>query len=328
MRPRPPQSFPSSFIRQWPLFLFHYHEHVFPKTSARLDIPLHATSVIRAITMRRDETWWVLKIDRTEPTSLEIEDLVEVIEKKPRESLQRVQYAKAIDHINNGEQNDVTSASSSTSMNEPKFGIIEILPIVLQKGVLKTNCIDSRDRTNRAQIVDGLVGLGRQLKALVQTKGLEIHIEEPLSSTLMLFYEEMGDALALQFTGSAAQNKEFWKQKGQWSAMNKLTRNIQHFVSNAYMDSEKQNSPNIEVVDVCILFQILGTFPTPTGKASNLEVLAWLAPAKGKSSRGEVRIDDKLGAPVLTRYQCSDEFPLWCRGACCYDQVQRALPCY
>ncbi|EEE50897.1 hypothetical protein OsJ_31389 [Oryza sativa Japonica Group] len=231
---------------------------------------------------KRDETWWVLKIDRTEPTSLEIEDLVEVIEKKPRESLQRVQYAKAIDHINNGEQNDVTSASSSTSMNEPKFGIIEILPIVLQKGVLKTNCIDSRDRTNRAQIVDGLVGLGRQLKALVQTKGLEIHIEEPLSSTLMLFYEEMGDALALQFTGSAAQNKEFWKQKGQWSAMNKLTRNIQHFVSNAYMDSEKQNSPNIEVVDVCILFQILGTFPTPTGKASNLEVLAWLAPAKGK----------------------------------------------
>uniref|UniRef100_A0A0E0QYL3 SAC domain-containing protein n=1 Tax=Oryza rufipogon TaxID=4529 RepID=A0A0E0QYL3_ORYRU len=247
----------------------------------------------------RDETWWVLKIDRTEPTSLEIEDLVEVIEKKPRESLQRVQYAKAIDHINNGlsndkqlmvihmdlktwscelfpcllmvgfaslahsdflhcqltttslpdhtlrEQNDVTSASSSTSMNEPKFGIIEILPIVLQKGVLRTNCIDSRDRTNRAQIVDGLVGLGRQLKALVQTKGLEIHIEEPLSSTLMLFYEEMGDALALQFTGSAAQNKEFWKQKGQWSAMNKLTRNIQHFVSNAYMVSEKQNSPNM-----------------------------------------------------------------------------------
>lgn len=121
------------------------------------------------------------------------------------------------------EQNDVTSASSSTSMNEPKFGIIEILPIVLQKGVLRTNCIDSRDRTNRAQIVDGLVGLGRQLKALVQTKGLEIHIEEPLSSTLMLFYEEMGDALALQFTGSAAQNKvyvtlklssqfEYWKE--------------------------------------------------------------------------------------------------------------------
>lgn len=115
---------------------------------------------------RRDETWWVLKIDRTEPTSLEIEDLVEVcfynllfknnlygsslidfayinqfpglvilcsssvffcnfahhtvhlhkpifqltiiqvIEKKPRESLQRVQYAKAIDHINNGLSND------------------------------------------------------------------------------------------------------------------------------------------------------------------------------------------------------------------------------
>lgn len=48
----------------------------------------------------------MLKIDRTEPTSLEIEDLVEVIEKKPRESLQRVQYAKAIDHINNGLSND------------------------------------------------------------------------------------------------------------------------------------------------------------------------------------------------------------------------------
>ncbi|KAL5223949.1 hypothetical protein ABZP36_010588 [Zizania latifolia] len=59
----------------------------------------------------------------------------------------------------------------------------------------------------------------------------------------------MGDSLAIiQYTGYAAQNKVSWKQRGQWSAISQrheLFRNVQRFVSNAYMDSEKQNAPDM-----------------------------------------------------------------------------------
>ena len=41
----------------------------------------------------------------------------------------------------------------------------------LQHGVLRTNCIDSLDRTNVGQFVYGLLALGRQLHALGISEG-------------------------------------------------------------------------------------------------------------------------------------------------------------
>uniref|UniRef100_A0A0D9XJ94 SAC domain-containing protein n=1 Tax=Leersia perrieri TaxID=77586 RepID=A0A0D9XJ94_9ORYZ len=223
-------------------------------------------------------------------------NLIKVIEKKPHESLLRVEFVKTIDHINKGlskdnqfkfvhldmknharscdvlpclvmvgsaslahtdflhcqltatshpddtqsQHNDVRSTTSTIHTTGPKFGTVEVLP--------DYNCIDCLDRTNVAQFAYGLVALGRQVATLVHNQGMEIGIDDPLSCTLIAFYEKMGDSLALQCTGSAAQNMVFWRLGGQWSAIcqwNELTRNVQRFVSNACMDSAKQNALNV-----------------------------------------------------------------------------------
>lgn len=78
---------------------------------------------------------------------------------------------------------------------------------MLQKGILRTNCIDCLDRTNVAQYAYGLVAFGRQLHALGLTESTTINLDNPLAEDLMGIYETMGDTLALQYGGSAAHNK-------------------------------------------------------------------------------------------------------------------------
>jgi phosphatidylinositol 3,5-bisphosphate 5-phosphatase len=82
-----------------------------------------------------------------------------------------------------------------------------LVPLLLQKGVLRTNCIDCLDRTNVAQFSYGLAALGRQLHALGLAEAHKIELHDPLVDDLMDFYERMGDTLAIQYGGSAAHNK-------------------------------------------------------------------------------------------------------------------------
>lgn len=77
----------------------------------------------------------------------------------------------------------------------------------LQRGVLRTNCIDCLDRTNVAQYAYGLVALGHQLHALGFIDVENIDLDSALADNLMKLYEAMGDTLALQYGGSAAHNK-------------------------------------------------------------------------------------------------------------------------
>ncbi|XP_060206017.1 phosphoinositide phosphatase SAC2-like [Lycium barbarum] len=118
----------------------------------------------------------------------------------------------------------------------------------LQRGVLRTNCIDCLDRTNVAQFAYGLVALGHQLHALGFIDVENIDLDSPLADNLMKLYEEMGDTLALQYGGSAAHNKIFSERRGQWRAATQsqeLFRTIQRYYSNAYMDAEKQDAINV-----------------------------------------------------------------------------------
>ena len=84
-----------------------------------------------------------------------------------------------------------------------------MVPLLLQKGVLRTNCIDCLDRTNVAQFAYGLTALGRQLHALGIIESPKIELHAPLADDLMDFYERMGDTLAIQYGGSAAHNKVY-----------------------------------------------------------------------------------------------------------------------
>ncbi|OEL19652.1 Phosphoinositide phosphatase SAC2, partial [Dichanthelium oligosanthes] len=227
-------------------------------------------------------------------------------EKKPRESLLRAEFAKAIHYINKGLTEDKrlkflhmdlsklsrrkgtnvlallnkvasdvlelteflhceisTSAKSEDASSgertvaKPHDGksssdqsecIAKLVPLFLQKGVLRTNCIDCLDRTNVAQFAYGLAALGRQLHALGFTETPKIELHAPLADDLMDFYERMGDTLAIQYGGSAAHNKIFCEQRGQWKAATQsqeFLRTLQRYYNNAYTDHEKQDAINV-----------------------------------------------------------------------------------
>lgn len=80
--------------------------------------------------------------------------------------------------------------------NDPQF----------QRGVLRTNCIDCLDRTNVAQYAYGLAALGRQLHAMGLTDNPKLDPDSSIAAALMDMYQNMGDALAQQYGGSAAHN--------------------------------------------------------------------------------------------------------------------------
>lgn len=104
-------------------------------------------------------------------------------------------------------------------------GNLPIKPPKLQRGVLRTNCIDCLDRTNVAQYAYGLAALGQQLHALGVTDNPKIDLDTPLANDLMGFYERMGDTLAHQYGGSAAHNKVFL-------SYNATLKNVFFFFSN------------------------------------------------------------------------------------------------
>ncbi|XP_022146583.1 phosphoinositide phosphatase SAC2-like [Momordica charantia] len=113
-----------------------------------------------------------------------------------------------------------------------------------QKGVLRTNCFDCLDRTNIAQYAYGLAALGQQLQTFGYLESSDIDLDDPIARHLMDIYEIMGDKLAMQYGGSPAHNKIFSERRGQWKPAIEyvdIVKSVQRFVSNVYMDEEKQN---------------------------------------------------------------------------------------
>ncbi|CAA7394982.1 unnamed protein product [Spirodela intermedia] len=137
--------------------------------------------------------------------------------------------------------------------------------LLLQNGVLRTNCIDCLDRTNVAQYAYGLAGLGQQLHELGLIDVAEIDLASPLADDLANLYEMMGDTLAIQYGGSGAHNQIFCEKRGQWKASiqsQELFRIIQRYYSNTYVDAEKQDAINL----------FLGHFQPQQGKPALWEL--------------------------------------------------------
>lgn len=103
-------------------------------------------------------------------------------------------------------------------------------PPMLQKGVLRTNCIDCLDRTNVAQYAYGLVALGLQLQTLGLIKAPNIGLDSHLAKELMGVYETMGDTLALQYGGSAAHNKVILIHFGKFFGFGYLDKVLTNFI--------------------------------------------------------------------------------------------------
>ncbi|KAK6944687.1 SAC domain [Dillenia turbinata] len=149
---------------------------------------------------------------------------------------------------NSGIEDAVDLDKQLSATNTVANGNHSAKPLMLQKGVLRTNCIDCLDRTNVAQYAYGLAALGHQLHALGIIDAPKIDLDAPLADELMGSYEKMGDTLAHQYGGSAAHNKIFSERRGQWKAATQsqeFFRTLQRYYSNAYMDAEKQDAINI-----------------------------------------------------------------------------------
>mmetsp|Transcript_26668 Transcript_26668/g.48007 ORF Transcript_26668/g.48007 Transcript_26668/m.48007 type:complete len:704 (-) Transcript_26668:3043-5154(-) len=109
-----------------------------------------------------------------------------------------------------------------------------------QVGVVRTNCIDCIDRTNGAQMLISNKALERQLMSM----GLILNLEKDceLYQVLNNMWEEMGDELALQYSGSAA-HKQISRSRGR-KAIEIMTSIKRHW-SNIVTDSRKQQSINL-----------------------------------------------------------------------------------
>ncbi|KAJ4908053.1 Phosphoinositide phosphatase SAC4 [Raphanus sativus] len=161
-------------------------------------------------------------------------------------------------------------------------GDCDIKPGRLQRGVLRTNCIDCLDRTNVAQYAYGWAALGQQLYALGIRDAPTIELDDRLSSALMGLYERMGDTLAYQYGGSAAHNKVFSERRGQWRAATQsqeFLRTLQRYYNNAYMDADKQDAINI----------FLGTFQPEKGRQAIWELRS---DSRSNGQNGEISIGE------------------------------------
>lgn len=117
-----------------------------------------------------------------------------------------------------------------------------------QSGVLRTNCIDCLDRTNVAQYAYGLAALGHQLFSLSLTDVPKVDPDSSIAGALMDMYQNMGDALAIQYGGSAAHNTVFHERHGKWKATTQsqeFLKSIKRYYSNTYTDGEKQDAINL-----------------------------------------------------------------------------------
>ncbi|PSC75191.1 phosphoinositide phosphatase SAC1 [Micractinium conductrix] len=128
-----------------------------------------------------------------------------------------------------------------------------------QHGVLRTNCIDSLDRTNVAQFTYGMLALGQQLHALGIAESAWLDPASSMARHLMDLWEHCGHTLALQYGGSEAHATFFQRQRGDWEATTQgrdLLTTVRRFYSNAWTDADKQGAINL----------FLGTFVPAPGR--------------------------------------------------------------
>lgn len=71
-----------------------------------------------------------------------------------------------------------------------------------QSGVLRTNCVDSIDRTNVAQFCVAKCALGYQLFSMGLIDSVHIDASSDIVHVLLDMFERMGDCIALQYGGS------------------------------------------------------------------------------------------------------------------------------
>ncbi|PRW58397.1 phosphoinositide phosphatase SAC1 [Chlorella sorokiniana] len=254
------------------------------------EIVLHRFDPLYAATRRHFE---LLREQYGDPVC--VLDLVKRVERRPRESVLGQEFAAAVRYLNQrlppGQDAQRVQYSAFDLSHKAKTAKKQLLtdlqrlqepvlhatgifvsagrhggaagapagPAREQHGVLRTNCIDSLDRTNVAQFTYGMLALGQQLHALGIAESAWLDPGSSLARHLMDSYEQMGHTLALQYGGSEAHATFFQRQRGDWEAATQsrdLLTSVRRFYSGMYTDAEKQDALNV----------FLGSFRPQAGK--------------------------------------------------------------
>ena len=114
--------------------------------------------------------------------------------------------------------------------------------IDVQRGVIRTNCIDSLDRTNEAQCFIGMYVLKKQLRKLgIILKSSEVKAASPLGIQFKNLFDDHGDLISLQYGGSKAHHSNLTKKKNFFqNVIPELVTSMKRHYANNFLDPQRQ----------------------------------------------------------------------------------------
>lgn len=118
----------------------------------------------------------------------------------------------------------------------------------LQKGIIRTNCIDCLDRTNAAQFIICKEALMHQLKGLgIISPKKTLDYDSDLINILTEMFHDHGDTIAVQYGGSNLVNTmDSYRRINQWSSHTRdILNSVKRIYSNSFMDLIRQEAINL-----------------------------------------------------------------------------------
>lgn len=118
----------------------------------------------------------------------------------------------------------------------------------VQKGIIRTNCIDCLDRTNAAQFIICKEALCHQLSSLnLISSTTTLDYDSDLVNILTEIFHDHGDTIAIQYGGSNLVNTmDSYRRINQWSSHTRdMLNSIKRIYSNSFMDLIRQEAINL-----------------------------------------------------------------------------------
>lgn len=141
-------------------------------------------------------------------------------------------------------------AIACSSIDETGFfhNGVDFTSTKIQKGIIRTNCIDCLDRTNAAQFIICKEALSHQLRSLgILSKTADLDYDSDLINILTEIFHDHGDTIAVQYGGSNLVNTmDSYRRINQWSSHTRdILNSIKRIYSNSFMDLIRQEAINL-----------------------------------------------------------------------------------
>ncbi|KAI5965401.1 FIG4 [Candida pseudojiufengensis] len=197
-------------------------------------------------------------------------NLIKQKEKQPREMKLNIEFQRCIKYLNNTCDNKLIYYAFDMSKHSKKnLDVITPLQNIaeksiaktgiflngttlentkLQKGIIRTNCIDCLDRTNAAQFIICKEVLNMQLSELnIISNDMIIDYDSDLINILTEMFHDHGDTIAIQYGGSNLVNTmDSYRRINQWSSHTRdMLNSIKRIYSNSFIDSLRQEAINL-----------------------------------------------------------------------------------